>query len=45
MMFNTAFANIRGWPPDKPKQKLLALELAAAANLVIKNDRKTLGRL
>jgi hypothetical protein len=29
-------ANIIGWPNDKPKQKILALELAAAATLVVK---------
>jgi len=27
-------ANITGWPPDKPRQKILALELAAVAGYV-----------
>jgi hypothetical protein len=27
-------ANITGWPPDKPSQKIIAQEIAAAARLV-----------
>lgn len=33
---NLNHADILGWPPDKPAQKILALELAAAARLVMK---------
>lgn len=33
---NLNHADILGWPPDKPAQKMLALELAAAASLVMK---------
>jgi hypothetical protein len=31
---NPNHANISGWPPDKPSQKMIALELAAAATFV-----------
>jgi len=29
-------ANIIGWPPEKPRQMLIATELAAAAKLVLR---------
>ena len=35
---NLNHADILGWPPDKPSQKILALELAAAARLVLKTN-------
>lgn len=31
---NLNHANIAGWPPDKPAQKIIAIELAASARFV-----------
>ena len=31
---NPNHANVVGWPPDKPAQKIIAMELAAAAIFV-----------
>jgi hypothetical protein len=35
---NPNHANIRGWPADKPAQKIIAQELAAAAALVLQPE-------
>ena len=35
-------ANIIGWPPDNPSQKIIAQEIAAAAPLAVKSMRCTL---
>ena len=35
---NPNHANVCGWPADKPAQKIIAQELAAAASLVLRPD-------
>ena len=37
---NANHANIRGWPADKPKQKSIAQQLAAAATYISKPGRQ-----
>ena len=39
---NLNHVNVVGWPPDKPAQKIIAMELAAAA-IFVKHPRRAEG--